>query len=196
MVPNTRWVVLAPLMVLLTLAAYSWYSPRAYLVMLREAAEARDTEGLRELVDFDAVRARLKHDVRSILFEPGERQLHRDAMAGLNPSRTNEVVDSMVETMVSPQSILAMLDRGTAEGATRPARRAVQRRDVAATSAKRGVATNQAYESYGRYRLSVWPVDEPRENAVSLYLRRDGPFKWKLDRVGLPQTLFERENEL
>jgi hypothetical protein len=29
-----------------------------------------------------------------------------------------------------------------------------------------------------------------------LYLRRDGPFKWKLDRVGLPQTLFDRENEL
>jgi hypothetical protein len=196
MVPNTRWVVLAPLIVLLSLAAYSWYSPRAHLVMLREAAEARDSEGLRELVDLDTVRARLKQDVRSIVFEPGERQLHEDRMAGPNPSRMNEGVDSMVETMVSPRSILAMLDRGTVEAAAALSAGPAQGKDVAAKPARRDVATDQAYESYSRYRYSVWPVDEPRENAVSLYLRRDGPFKWKLDRVGLPQTLFERENEL
>jgi hypothetical protein len=189
-VPNTRLVVFAPLILLLVLAAYSWYSPRAYLVMLREAAEAHDSEGLRELVDFESVRARLKEDVRSVGDEPGERELHAGPMAGLNRSRMNDRVDAMVETMVSPQSIVAMLDRGTVEAAAAPsAGRASEEKEVAPKPAGRAVVTDQAYESYSRYRISVWPVGEPRVNGVSLYLRRDGPFKWKLDRVELPQAL-------
>jgi hypothetical protein len=189
-VPNTRLVVFAPLILLLVLAAYSWYSPRAYLVMLREAAEAHDSEGLRELVDFESVRARLEEDVRSMGDEPGERELRAGPMAGLNRSRMNQVVDSMVETMVSPQSIVAMLDRGTVEAAAAPsAGRAAEGKEVAPKPAERAVVTDQAYESYSRYRISVWPADEARANGVSLYLRRDGPFKWKLDRVELPQAL-------
>ena len=189
---RTQWLLIALAASLGVLVAYSYYSPHLHIDRLRSAAEARDTDRLRELVDFESVRASLKDDIRTMFVQRMSRDLAGNPFAGLGMLMVNAMVDPMVDMIVSPQSIIAIVDRGKVE-ADISAKGKVSRApdEPAPTTRRREAIIEQGYENYRRYVITVRPADEPQAS-LSLYLRRDGLFSWKVYKISLPQTLFSR----
>lgn len=192
-------VLLVFAVLVLCLVAYSYYSPRAHLHNIKAAAEAIDTERLRELIDFDSVRTGLKEDMRSVFVTSMQRELSGNPFAGLGLLMMNAMVDPMVDAMISPASIVAMLKAGKLEASGKVSAPGAESQKhgegappVSVSSRKAELVTEQGYENYSRYRISLRPADEPSEKALSLNLRREGLFQWKLYRITLPAMLFEQ----
>lgn len=178
----------------LALAGWSFHSPRLHVRDMKLAAEAKDSARLRELIDFEAVRASLRDDVRAMLLASAPRELTGNPLAGLGLLVANALIEPMVDALVSPQSIVLMMERGTVRqpGAPAPSRPPpTPEKDSRESSAvvRQDIVVEHGYESLNRYRYAIRPAGEPPDGSLTLHLRREGPFSWKLDRIGLPQAL-------
>ena len=60
-------MLIAAAVLVALLATLSYLAPHHTLRSIREAAQVNDTERLRELVDFESVRALLKDDIRTMV---------------------------------------------------------------------------------------------------------------------------------
>jgi hypothetical protein len=200
---KNRLLLLVLALVLLCVSGYSYYSPQVHLKNIKAAAEARDTERLRELIDFESVRAGLKEDMRSMFMASMQKELAGNPFAGLGLLMMNAMVDPMVDAMISPTSIVAMIEGGKVEGKADGSPSGAASHEQAAptpfasaSSRQANIITEHGYENYTRYRISMRPAHEPVDKALSFNLRREGLFGWKLYRITLPATLFEQSPPL
>jgi hypothetical protein len=168
---------LLPLLLVGAVAAGGWFYMTPYFAMkrLQHAAQAGDTEALREMVDFPAVRQSIKDEARhAVSGEIGGRS-GSGALGSLGGLLAGTVVDRVVDVAVQPEGIAAMT-RGIRPGARRNGE---SREHVDAN-----VDVHRGYESMDRYVVSFRDEDSGKQR-LALVMRRDGLLDWKLSAVRL-----------
>jgi hypothetical protein len=164
-----------PLMVVLTIAAAGWFYMTPYFAMkrLQHAAQAGDTEAMRDLVDFPAFRQSIKDQARqAVSGEIGGRS-HSGALGSLGGLLAGAVVDRVVDVAVQPEGIAAL---------TRGVRPGVRHHEDSDDHVDANVEIHRGYESMDRYVVSFRDKDSGRQQ-MALVMRRDGLLDWKLSAV-------------
>jgi hypothetical protein len=174
-------VGLSLLTVVIAGVIYSYLSPRLALDSIRAAAKARDVDRLRELIDFDSVKSNLKDDVKARLVTSAQKDLKNNPYAGLGFLLINAMVDPMVDAIVSPAGLSALVDNGRVEGQV-PG-------NVSRDATNPIAVLEQNYVNYSLYRIKIGQQESPAD-ALTFTLRREGFGTWRLSRIALPETAF------
>jgi hypothetical protein len=176
-----KWIAgIAAALALLVIA----YAGSPYLAArnLREAAISADVDKLDTAVDFPAVRDSLKSQVSAAMTkrvndDPGMKD---NPFAGLGMMLMPTIVDRMVDTLVTPDGISALIRQG------RPGADA-----AAGRTPNPDITYRYSYVGIDRFRVRM--VNRKRDEPMpSLIFERRGLFSWKLIRLELPDTLFDR----
>lgn len=147
-------------------------SPWWELRRLHAAVASHDAAAVSEHVDFPALRASVKGQIGAVL---GKELGRGDAnpLAALGQAMAMAFVDPMVDALVSPAGVIAMMENGRVSMARREAPR-----EAAPGQARAGGATPDyalAYRGWDRVDLR-WKGPE----GGSFIFRRDGLWGWKL----------------
>lgn len=155
--------------VLVLVGAWYWFSPGYAMQQLREAAVAGDKQDLTERVDFPAVRESLKSQFKVAMM--AKMQEEKDnPFAGLAAMMVGPMIDGLLETMISPEGIKALVERGK-----------FQKQGETAT----GPEANWNIERDGLDRFRVTPEVEKGESAPTMVFIRDG-LGWKMVDIEIP----------
>ena len=165
------------LLVVVLVAAGGWFymTPHFAMRRLQVAAEAGNTEALREMVDFPAVRQSLKDEAREAVSGEISRRSGVGGLGSIGAVFAGAVADQVVDVAVQPEGIAA-LTRGV-----RPGAREGRERHARVSP---DLDVRRHYESIDRFVVSF--VDrESGAQRVALVMRRDGLLDWKLSSVRL-----------
>lgn len=168
---------------LLVVAATSFASPWWTLNRLRAAVERHDAEGVSAQVDFPA----LRDSVKSQLLGSIARDTGTNAFAAIGQAFARAVADPLVDAIVSPAGVAAMVEHGkvsignpTRDAAT-PA--AEPPRDKPPQHKPPQHKPHYALHYRGWRHFAV-----TAEDGGSFVFRRDGLWSWKLAGIELPRN--------
>lgn len=152
-----------------------WYyaSPSFAMKGLRDAALNGDRQELKERVDFPAVRESLKEQVRAVLIA----ELAKDKnnpFAGFGMMMVGAIIDPMIDTVVSPSGMKALVDQGKFK-------KLDQAEEVSA-----GQPADWIIEREGIEQFRATPKRKDGEKVPTLVFRRDG-LGWDLVDIEIPQ---------
>jgi hypothetical protein len=166
-------------MVICAAAIWLYFTPHLAVKRLQEAARAGDHQALARLVDFPAVRASVKEEVREAV--SGEFGEERSPLASFGAALAGMVVEPLVDSFVTPEGIASAV-RGErpslGSGKKRVKREA---RDLAAT---------RGYEGSDAFVVHFRDWDDGGER-MALVMRRHGIAEWKLAAIRLPGGVAE-----
>jgi hypothetical protein len=141
------------------------------------AAKQGDAEKLRGSVDFPAVRADLKPQLTAAVTTRMERDpaMRGNPLAGLGAILMPSILDRMIDSVVTPEGIAALVRAGKVGHAETE------------SMAPRRVDYGFHYVALNRFDVTL-----RRQGAagdpVNLVFQRRGLFAWKLVRIALPQS--------
>jgi len=177
------WIGLAAFVVALFACGY-FASPLFAFSALKSAARAGDKDRLAQLVDFPAVRENLKSDIagamaRSVGDDP---KLKDNALARLGAALLPAITDRVVDNLVTPDGIAAMVRDGRQQPAD------ADSQPAGPSQPKPKVLTHVGYDGLNLFRVTIVRADQPDAPLV-MVLARQGLFGWKLTRIDLPTAL-------
>jgi len=177
---SRKWIAgIAAALVLLAIA----YAGSPYLAVrsFREAAISADVGRLDAAVDFPAVRESLKPQVSAAMLKrvDDDPKLKGNPFAGLGAVLMPAIADRMVDTLVTPDGISALIRHG------RPVAGAAR-----AAAPNPDIGFRYGYVSLNRFEVRLVNIkrDEPMP---ALIFERRGLFFWKLIRIELPEDMVE-----
>lgn len=167
-----------PLLALSLCAALVWayFTPYLALGKLQAAAESGDQKVLAEMVDFDALRASLRDEVRTGAARSvtGERRGTAAAIGGLVAGAlVGAVADPLVNTVVTPSGV-SLLVKG---------RRPGEKKHEEGRSWRDDVRIGRGYEGANQFLVRYHDRDSG-DQRLALVLRREG-LDWRLSGVRL-----------
>lgn len=168
-----KWIL--AVMAALLVAGAGWYvlSPKMAMQGLKDAALAGDKDELKERVDFPAIRESLKSQFRAHMV--AEMAKEKDnPFAALGMAFASAVVDPMIDGIVSPDGIKAMVENGRMKNP--------RSSDEAATADKQ---VEWVVERKGLDRFIARPKVDADEKAPALVFKRDG-LGWDLVDIEIP----------
>jgi hypothetical protein len=169
---RTRILTAGAAGVLLVVAATSFASPWWTLHILRSAAERHDAEGVSAQVDFPA----LRDSVKSQLLGSIARDADTNAFAVIGRAFARAVADPLVDAIVSPAGVAAMVEHGKV--AIGKPNHDPQTPDAEPPRDKPHYALH--YRGWNRFAVTA-------EDGGSFVFRRDGLWSWKLAGIELPR---------
>ncbi|MCU0548974.1 MAG: DUF2939 domain-containing protein [Leptolyngbya sp. Prado105] len=98
--------------ILIGIALYA--SPYMTLNSMKGAIERGDSDAIAKNVDFSAVRASLKSEMRAVM----TRQAQNDPMASLGSMMAGSLIDPLVDQMVTPEGLKILIDRSSLQGSS------------------------------------------------------------------------------
>lgn len=167
------WVAI---LFVILLPVSAWVSPWWTLYQLRTAVAAHDAQAVSAHVDFPALRDSLKGQVMTGMqkaIAPEENNL----LARLGAAMAAVAVNPMIDAMVSPDGVMAMLDSGRVK-LSKPQGPA----DDADTGSGNKPDWSLHYRAWGEVAVST---DAP--NTARFVLRRAGLWHWDLAAIELPR---------
>jgi hypothetical protein len=151
-------------------AVWFYWSPRLAAKRLHDAARAGDVEALNQLVDFPLLREQLKADLKTSLLESVSKKddgFGKALAAGLGVL----MIDGLVDQIVSPSGIAALVRYGSA--------------DSARTQPEPRLSTKMRYRDASTFLLTMRDLDRPANDAITFVFRRSG-MSWRLVRLEIP----------
>jgi len=110
-----RWLIALVVLVALVVGGWLWGSPYLTLLHLKRAADARDLAAISERIDFPAVRADLKTQLRERL------DRHEgSALEQLGVAIAERLADPAVDAAVTPEGMRALFASAAVARAARP----------------------------------------------------------------------------
>ncbi len=163
----------------LFLAIY-FASPLFAFGALKGALQAGDRDRLEQLIDFPSVKDGLKQDLNAAMMEQltNDPEMKDNPFAGLGMALAPMMVDRMVDAMVTPAGLAKATHTDKGDAADRGV-------------GKPGPKARFKYAYVGLDRFKVSNSDTPEETAA-LVMERRGLFHWKLVRLQLPASTFEK----
>lgn len=174
---------------LLGVAYYSYISPILTLERIKNAAKASDKDRLRDLVDFESVRAGLKEDIKAQLVVSAGETLKDNPFAAFGMALAGMVVDPLVDFIVSPAGITRLMENGRLDPVDKGSERAPAGKSPGESSPEGSVILEQGYDEFSRYRVRIGRAGEEPDRLLTLTLKREGLFGWRLTRVSVPSGL-------
>jgi hypothetical protein len=180
---RTRLLTAGAAGTLLVVAATSFASPWWTLNRLRAAVERHDAEGVSAEVDFPA----LRDSVKSQLFGSIARDAGTNAFAAIGQAFARAVADPLVDAIVSPAGVAAMVEHGKVSIA-KPTRDAgtpdaEPPRDKPPQHKPPQHKPHYALHYRGWRHFAV-----TAEDGGSFVFRRAGLWSWKLAGIELPRN--------
>lgn len=169
-VPAMRATLAVSLAALVALAG--WIIAGPYLVTgdIRDGLRAGDAQLLARHVDFEAVRADLKQQLKASIVRQAQADRADNPYASLAQDIALSLVDRMVDAIVTPQG-LARLARGSA-------------RATGDEAAEPFAGARYDWEALDRFAIRV---PAAQDNEVVFVLTRDG-LVWRMTGIRLPVT--------
>ena len=154
-----------------------FFTPHLAVRGMKAAVEAQDAARISDYVDFPAVRESLKATLNAKMAAAVVKQTENNPFAAVAAAMVGAVVNSMIEALVTPES-LAMMLKGERPHPTagEPKRR---------TSPGADASIDMSYEGFNRFLVTVTKkgtADEP----IGFVFTRDGLISWKLSALRLP----------
>jgi len=170
------WIIAIGAAVALFALAYG-ASPFVAVRGFVAAAKQGDAEKLRGSVDFPAVRADLKPQLTAAVTTRMERdpQMRGNPFAGLGAILMPSILDRMIDSVVTPEGIAALVRAGKV-GHAEPE-----------SASSRRVDYDFRYVALNRFDVALRRRGTTRD-PVHLIFERRGLFTWKLVRIALPQS--------
>jgi len=162
-------------MAAVAVAGWLYFTPHLALRRLQAAAESGDHAALREMVDFPAVRASLKEEVRGAIAHEMERDGKRSPFSMFGAALAGMMVDPLVDSFVTPAGIAA---------ATRGERPRSDGEKEGVKKAEDDVEIARGYEGANRFVVHFRDRDDGGER-IALVMARDGVAGWKLTSIRL-----------
>jgi hypothetical protein len=169
---RTRALTAGAVGAFLVVAATSFASPWWSLHRLRSAVDRHDAEGVSAQVDFPA----LRDSVKSQLLGSIARDAGTNAFAAIGQAFARAVADPLVDAIVSPAGVAAMVEHGKVS-IGKPTRDA-------------GTPAAEPPRDKPRYALHYrgWShFAVTADDGGSFVFRRDGLWSWKLAGIELPR---------
>jgi hypothetical protein len=143
---------------------------------MTKAAENRDPIALATYVNFSALKESVKANVNAKFSAEIAKQGDGDPAAALGAAFASALINPMVEALITPDSLSAMIRNGVppSEDAT----------DEAAAPESR-TETTKGYEGFNRFVVKVRQRNTTREPVVFVF-HREGLVSWKLSAMRLP----------
>jgi hypothetical protein len=110
-----RWIIGVAAVLVVAGGAWLWGSPYLTLLQLKEAADARDLAAISARIDYVAVRADLKTQLRERLEGAGESPLDR-----LGAAVAERFADPVVDAAITPEGMRAIFASAAVAQAARP----------------------------------------------------------------------------
>jgi hypothetical protein len=158
---------------LLVVAATSFASPWWTLHRLRSAVARHDAEGVAAQVDFPA----LRDSVKSQLLGSIARDADNNAFAAIGRAFARAVADPLVDAIVSPAGVAAMVEHGKV-AIGKPTH---EPQTPAAEPPREKPRYALHYRGWSRFAVTA-------EDGGSFVFRRDGLWSWKLAGIELPDN--------
>lgn len=176
------------LVALLLAAAAGWYvlSPLWTLRQMTAAAEADDAQALSNYVDFPAVRASTKAQVKAQLMEPSAAGSGNGGLGALGAMLAMQLVDPAVDAMITPEALaLALANRERENATSARARQAVTPGGGFQLPQLPQLPENAEVVRGGLNRFTL--RDKERPDAGTLQFERRG-LGWRLVALTLPNA--------
>lgn len=173
------------------LGHYSYVSPVTTLENIKKAAQQNDKDRLRDLIDFDSVKTGLKEDIKAQLMASGAESLKDNPFAALGVALASMIVDPLVESIVSPAGITRLVENGQVGSRKMDAGIATLSEPAEKPTAAEGVTVQYGYDDFSHYRVRMHYPRMSSGQSLTLTLRREGLFSWKLARVSIPDDMLE-----
>ncbi len=169
---------------LATVFAGGWYyaSPGFAMKELRDAAIRGDKQELKERVDFPAVRESLKEQVRAVIMAEMAKQKD-NPFAGLGMLMAGAIIDPMIDTMVSPSGMKALVDQGKFK------------KPDQADDASSSKSADWTIERDGMEHFRATLKSNDGAKAPTLIFRRDG-IGWDLVDIEIPKDELSSTNRV
>ncbi|MBE9010237.1 DUF2939 domain-containing protein [Pseudanabaenaceae cyanobacterium LEGE 13415] len=160
----------------------SYFSPHLTVYQMQQAVSKKDARSLSARIDFPAVRGSLKASIQAQILQQAGKQ-NQNSYATLGMALAGQYVNSMVDTMVSPEGLEAMMQSSQSANQTAPSQADLE---------KALSNTQMNYESFNSFVVSTTAnktsSDGQTKNKVELVFRRDG-LSWKLAGIRVPSLL-------
>ena len=176
-------ITLAAAVAVIAIGAAIWASPYYALHQMKTALDARDAAALAEHVDFPALRDNIKSQLAATMSRSlGALAGSDNPFAAMGAAVTNAMLGKMVDAMVSPAGVQALVSK-SALSRQAPA-------GQVAGGSHDGTAGKARYAAgYGGWDRFVIRPAADSDDAGALVLRRHGLWSWKLSEVGLAQAM-------
>ena len=158
----------------MAVGAWFYWSPRAAARDLRQAAMTGDVEDLQRLVDFPLVREQMKADLKGNLMRSAETSQGGGLASALVTGFGGMMVDGLVNQIVSPSGIAALVRYGKTDSSK------------SATGRSPELVTRMRYEGLSTFVLTARNPESPPADTINFVLRRRG-LSWQLVHVGMPR---------
>jgi hypothetical protein len=157
-------------------------SPMMAFGTLKDAAIAHDKDKLDEVVDFPAVRENLKSQISTAIVAKvaSSPDAQNNPFMAVGALLAPAITDRMVDSVVTPDGLSAMLTNGKLVKADKPA--------GSAAPGDRSIESHLEYRTLNRARVTINRKDNPSAKLI-LTMERRGLFEWKLIRIDLPANL-------
>jgi hypothetical protein len=163
------------------LAASSYFSPYLTLYQMREAIKNKNADAFAEHVDFPALRESFKGQMLAVIQKDTDK-LQKNRLAAFGAGLATMFVGQMVDAMISPAGVIAMMKTGEVNPA------AAKQAAADPESNKQKLDYRVSYKGWGH---TLVQVARPEKEAMGFILRRDGLWSWKLAAVEFPETAFK-----
>ncbi|MEX0139305.1 DUF2939 domain-containing protein [Massilia sp. LMS1-1-1.1] len=183
---HLKKITIAAAVAVVAIAATAYASPYYALHQIKAALAERNAEALAEHVDFPALRASVKTQLetgmaRSIAATAGS----DNPLAALGQSIASAMLGKMVDTMVSPAGVVALVNKS----AVSPQADANTNADAPADGAQKKAGYSAGYAG-----LNTFVVRAKDGNAQegALVLLRHGVWGWKLSSIEIASAMAAR----
>jgi hypothetical protein len=199
-----KTLVTMAIVIAVVAGATSYASPYWALYQMRTAIDARDSDKFSRYVDYPALRDDIKGQFLGAMRGKLGAQQKQDPLSGLGQMIGLAMVNMMIDVVVSPSGMMALMAGEKLAQPALPGRQAPEASPPAAAPSppadnpgslqgQPGETQGQAARHALRYSLSYQAWSEVRATAtrddgkaVVLRLQRTGPWTWKLAGVTLP----------
>ncbi|WP_162199481.1 DUF2939 domain-containing protein [Aurantiacibacter marinus] len=155
---------------------FGWYLGSPYLAMndLRAAAESGDQAELENSIDFPQVRESLKSEFRASLAAKIVNSEEQDGLEALGSMFAMGMVDTMVDGLVTPEGMSALITRGR-----------LNREEADGEQAEGFSDQDWSLEREGFSSFRATPSLKSGETPPTLIFERDG-LSWRLTAIDMP----------
>ncbi|MDC8756664.1 DUF2939 domain-containing protein [Janthinobacterium fluminis] len=166
------------LAVLVAVGGLAYASPYFALHQIKTAIVAHDADALSEHVDFPALRENIKGQLMAAMSDNmNTPEMKENPLSVMGQAFGMTVLGPMVDSMLSPAGVVALMRSGAKEAEAEPAIKG---------DASDGEAKPAYTVSYtGLNKVSIHPANGTK-NEGTFTLRREGLWHWKLVAIELP----------
>jgi len=105
---HKRSIIISLTVIALAMLGWLYYQPYRTLGKIREAALNGESEALKDYVDFPSLRESIKENINALLSREMAKGDQNNPFAALGMVLAGKIVEQLVDSFVSPRSIVAL----------------------------------------------------------------------------------------